>query len=191
MSRQKVILLPTDLSPRSTYALEIARSLAREQGARLDLLHVVPMAASADARRVAEQALANIVESNADIAMRWTLLAGDVAENILWMAREFRPDLIVVAGRKRNRLAALVSASVSRDVARRSPCPVVRLNLPAQWPLQSAPAARGRASSVGFPALALSRVRRPRATAAPRCESCERLFGKNTPLQSHRERILS
>jgi nucleotide-binding universal stress UspA family protein len=190
MSRQKVILHPTDLSSHSMYALEIASALAREQKARLTLLHVVPMAADAATRRGAEEALTNIVESNNNAAMRWTLLAGDVAENILWMAREFRPDMIVLARRKRAGFAALLSPSVSRDVMRRASCPVLRLDLPRAWPLQLAPANVGSAAGVPWTAVTHSSVRQPQ-NAAPRCHSCEQLLGKNSHQRSHRERVLS
>jgi hypothetical protein len=171
--------------------LEIARTLAREQRARLDLVHVVPMAADAASREKAEQALARLVEQHSDIAMRWTLLAGDVAENILWMAREFRPDLLVLAGRKRTWLESLVSASVSRDVARRSPCPVLRLDLPAEWPSQQEPAVTEPSARAAVATLAHRRVRQPQTARAPRCPSCERLFGKKSHQRPLRERISS
>jgi nucleotide-binding universal stress UspA family protein len=189
MSRQKLILHPNDLSPRSMYALKIARSLAREQGACLEVVHVVPMAADADTRREAEQALASIVEADTGIAMRWTLLSGDVAENVLWMAREFRPDLIVLAGRKRTGLAALWATSVSRSIKKRSPCPVVRLVTPDTWLAPPSPQSVGL--GVRPTVVARSSIQRPPAASAPRCQSCDQLFGKDPRQRSHRERILS
>src|SRR5688500_5028822 len=85
--KPRVILHATDFSQRSAYAFELARSLARPEGAGLVLLHVLPSVGDSVARQKAEHALGHLVKSDPMVAMRWATLSGDPAANILWMTR--------------------------------------------------------------------------------------------------------
>jgi nucleotide-binding universal stress UspA family protein len=133
MLNPRVVLHATDFSQRSAFAFEVARSLARAEGAKLVLLHVVPSVGDSIARQKAERALAHLVKSDPHVAMEWTVLSGDPAANIAWMANEARADLIVLAASGKSGWSALLARSVSRNVERRSRCPVVRLEVPSAW----------------------------------------------------------
>ena len=52
---------------------------------------------------------------------------GDIAEEIVSLAREERCDLIVMASRGRRWLARMISGSMSEEVARKAPCPVLTI----------------------------------------------------------------
>lgn len=133
MLKPRVILHATDFSQRSAYAFELARSIARAEGAELVLLHVLPSIGDSVARQKAEHALGHLVKSDPMVVMRWTTLSGDPAADILWMAREISADLVVLAASGKSGLPALLSRSVSRTVERRARCPVVRLQVPGVW----------------------------------------------------------
>jgi nucleotide-binding universal stress UspA family protein len=53
---------------------------------------------------------------------------GDVAAAILRVAREAQSDYIVMAGRERTGLGRLLAGSVTEEVERQAPCPVLRLS---------------------------------------------------------------
>jgi nucleotide-binding universal stress UspA family protein len=63
-----------------------------------------------------------------NVRVEHRLEEGDVAAAILRVARETRCDLIVMAGRERTWLERLLNGSVTEEVERKAPCPVLRLN---------------------------------------------------------------
>jgi nucleotide-binding universal stress UspA family protein len=147
--RLKTILLPTDFSEPSRYALEVACALARDQSARVLLLHVLPrpglmgrdsnvpafkdlhtsedLTAYRDERTRGLEAL----RAKAPWAQVETLLKeGDVAGVITRTAEEAPCDLIVLGSHGRSRRYQLMLGSVTAEVARRAPCPVVMVRIP-------------------------------------------------------------
>ncbi len=62
-------------------------------------------------------------------SVKVTLLVelGDVAEEIVSAATEQRCDLIVMASRGKGWLARMISGSMSEEVARKAPCPVLTI----------------------------------------------------------------
>lgn len=152
------ILVPIDFSPRSRPALECALELARNRGATVDLLHVVPAPSLASVaadlaldRPVAllspevlrsaeaqlEALLAEVDTSGA--AVRTRVQAGDAAGIILNAAADEPYDLIVIGTRGRHGVAELVLGSVARRLIVEAPCPVVTLR--ATEPADAKPAA--------------------------------------------------
>jgi nucleotide-binding universal stress UspA family protein len=148
----KTILHPTDFSEHSRYALELACALARDQAARVLLLHVVPHPAQvtdADVPALKSQhteedlkayreemaRLLAKVRGNAPCTQVETLLKeGNVADVISRTAEETPCDLIVMGTHGRSRMYQLMMGSVAADVTRNAPCPVVTVKAPLLQP---------------------------------------------------------
>ena len=158
------ILVAIDGSPSAVAALDEAIQLARRDGARLVLISVAaplrwrlsapPYAPypSEDELERAARAVANRAEAlvAADVPVCTVVRSGPAAAAIVARAEEGGHDLVVVGSRGRGFLRALVLGSVSREVAARSPVPVLV-------------AGRERAKSRG----ALSRRGEPLVTPTP------------------------
>lgn len=147
------ILVPVDGSTTSNRGLREALGLAREQGARVRLLHVVDESVLALAPEVGvlditdslveagkkilrnAQALAERQGVKAETAMPENL-AGRVADVILNEARKWRADLIVMGTHGRRGISHMLLGSDAEGVLRSSPVPVllVRGNAPARAP---------------------------------------------------------
>jgi nucleotide-binding universal stress UspA family protein len=135
----RTILCPTDLSEQSGDAIEVARSLARDLGARLVVLHVLPPPASraeAVARRPPDSYRDQIwndyllpIEAPG-VRLERRLEDGDPAEEIVRVAEEVAADLIVMATHGRTGLGRLLMGSVAEEVLRKAPCPVLTVRAP-------------------------------------------------------------
>ena len=135
------ILVPTDFSPPSDKALACGLALAGAFDAAIHLLHVVEVAAGAEALTVhyESQLLVKDVER-----MAWEELqrlmpqadqkraraeldveSGSPLDEILRYAREHAIDLIVMGTHGRTGLSHLIIGSVAEHVVRSAPCPVM------------------------------------------------------------------
>jgi nucleotide-binding universal stress UspA family protein len=131
------ILYPTDFSEPAEYALNLAGSLAHNQGAGLLVLHVAdPLADPAhplqgglplDRQR---RRLETRRPQAPGVAVEHRLLSGDPAELILQTARETGCPLIVMGTKGLKGLARLLLGSVAEKVVRNAPCPVVTVKYP-------------------------------------------------------------
>lgn len=140
------ILAPTDFSPCSEAALEVAIDLAAKYGAELELLHVwmVPPSMGIEAELVVEGpageklSLAELVHAQAEKALAQTvealarrgvpdvrtlLVFGDPALRILEESRRF--DLIVMGTHGRGAVGHTLFGSVAERVVRKAGCPVL------------------------------------------------------------------
>jgi nucleotide-binding universal stress UspA family protein len=145
----KTILHPTDFSESSRYALELACALARDQAARVILLHVLPhpapigtdsnVPAFKDAhtaedlqayREEMARLLAKVREQAACAQVEPLLKEGPVAEVITRTAAEMPCDLIVMGTHGRSRMHRLMMGSVAAAVTRNASCPVVTVKVP-------------------------------------------------------------
>lgn len=135
------ILHPTDFSERSTHALQLACSLARDHGARVVVLHVLapPAVAYGEAltsyaeeaeRRAAEEKLNRLQLPDPAISLERRLTEGEPAERILQVAEEIHADLIVMGTHGRTGLSRLLMGSVAEQVVRQAPCPVLTIKAP-------------------------------------------------------------
>jgi nucleotide-binding universal stress UspA family protein len=133
----RVILHPTDASDGSEAALQVARSLARDLGSKLVLLHVVPLeifpselAVPVDPRAFGD-ALEAVREAldgpDLKYPVETRLVRGDAAAEILRMAREVGCDLIVMGTHGRTGLDRLLLGSVAESVLAKADCPVLVL----------------------------------------------------------------
>jgi nucleotide-binding universal stress UspA family protein len=141
----KVILHPTDFSPRSQHAFQLACMLARDTGVRLIVLHVqerpiivypgVPMAPTApppseEDRQAVLNQLHTIRPPDATITVEHMLEEGDPATAILAVTEETDCDLIVMGTHGRSGLGRLLMGSVAEKVMRGATCPVLTVKTP-------------------------------------------------------------
>ena len=132
------ILAPTDLSAMAKTAVEYAHALAEKFGAELHVLHVVKTLD--DLAR--EHGVAGVIEAGTDDEFeKWTAsllgesgtvrrveavrLGPDPVQTIARYALDEDIDLVVTATHGRSGLSHLILGSVSEQLLRVSPCPVL------------------------------------------------------------------
>lgn len=170
MNRIEKLLVPTDLSENSRRGLLYALSLATETEAAVTVLHVanefaawelysdefsfldpatrpwpidrVLSEARLDLNRFLEPHLKRMKEVS--IVTKRVVL-GPIPDQIALTAEDEKADMIVMSPSRRKRLRRLLSRSVTEQVARMSPCPVLSV----APPLASRPW-RGRTISIIF-----------------------------------------
>jgi nucleotide-binding universal stress UspA family protein len=137
----RVILHPTDFSRASEAALNVARALARDHGARLIVLHVVPRDRYLEGRMPVEIDPRDDLHSLEVIRKRvhgpdlvyppeTRFVRGFEAEEILWAAKDSLADLIVMGSHGRSRLGRLLMGSTSEAVVPKADCPVLVVKSP-------------------------------------------------------------
>lgn len=170
MSGFKKILVPTDFSAASTFALEYATQLAKRLGASINILHVIedPFVAGAWSSEIyvaevpqlraaiiqeAEKRLENAL-SPADrktFSVTSDVMTGSPASTIAKVAEERHIDLIVMGTHGRSGMAHLLLGSVAEKVVRIASCPVLTI--------------RGEAREAGSEEAAISQHSAPPAVA--------------------------
>ena len=136
------ILLPTDFSAAAEAAALVATAMARETGARLHVVHVVPPAT--DPSLGSEQLTRLGRKLGKGLAVELALLSGRAAREITKYARDKGIDLIVMSTHGRTGVSRTLLGSVAEAVVRLSPCLV--LTVPMTVPTAGTPAA-----SLGHP----------------------------------------
>jgi nucleotide-binding universal stress UspA family protein len=143
MTGVKNVLYPTDFSDPADRAFDVAQSLARQQGARLIVLHVsppvaVPLREVLTEHRPAQayydelrEKLLAVRPEDPGVAVEHILAEGDAAGEILRVAQAKRADLIVMGTHGRTGLERLLLGSVAEQVLRSASCPVLTLKSPA------------------------------------------------------------
>ncbi len=146
----QTILHPTDFSDSSRYAFEMACSLAKENKARLILLHVMPPSVDPLMTQPPPNPLLP-AESQESLKGRFTwpqptdpavrvehrVTEGDAPMEILRPAQALPCDLIVMGTHGRTGLSRLLAGSVAEEVLRNATCPVLAI----KTPLRAAPPA--------------------------------------------------
>lgn len=140
------ILLPTDFSTAADAAALVATAMARETGARLHVVHVVPPATdpslgSAQLTRLGRQL-------GTRLAVELALLSGRAAREITTYARDKGVDLIVMSTHGRTGVSRTLLGSVAEAVVRLAPCLV--LTVPMTLPKAGA-LAGSTAGAAGVP----------------------------------------
>ena len=173
MKRIEKLLVPTDLSENSRRGLLYAFSLATETKAAVTVLHVAnefaaweiysdefsfldPAARAWPRDRVLSEAsldLNRFLEPHLERIKQMSMVAkrvvlGSIPDQIALTAEDEKADMIVMSPSRRRRLRRLLSRSITEQVARMSPCPVLSV----APPLPSRPW-RGRTSPIflGWP----------------------------------------
>lgn len=136
MSFTHTIIHPTDFSPSSARAFDLACALAREQGARLIVLYVLPppiCQGEVVARRQQDfspelwSELRSIRDPGDTIHVEHWLRTGDVIEEIVRAAKEAGCRLIVAGTHGRSGVGRALMGSVAEKLLRAAPCPVVTI----------------------------------------------------------------
>jgi nucleotide-binding universal stress UspA family protein len=145
MTLTQNILVATDFSPASALALDAASILARQNGAKVTIMHVfeaTPFAPIVEdpktGSRMVEPDLREKIHAQL-IALREDkfgeiervktalVVSDNAADGICHYAQKEDVDMIVVATHGRSGLAHLLIGSVAEKVVRHAPCPVLTL----------------------------------------------------------------
>jgi nucleotide-binding universal stress UspA family protein len=136
------IMCPVDFTENSLVALDRAVELARHFGAKLILVHAVPLVAQfgnfplsaeayAEQEKTARARLAEIAGKKlGDVGYESTVFIGDVVDGILQAIVQFKPDLLVMATHGRGAVAHFFLGSVAEAVVRKADCPVLTIRNP-------------------------------------------------------------
>jgi nucleotide-binding universal stress UspA family protein len=148
------ILYPTDFSENALEALPLACSLARDCGARVVVLYVMPPPTIheeiAERHRPGEyeqpawQALHQVRAPDNNVRVEHRLEEGDAPTVIDDVAKEIQAGLIIMGTHGRTGAKRLLLGSVAEQVLRKAPCPVLTVKRPlsAATPSQPKPALR-------------------------------------------------
>jgi nucleotide-binding universal stress UspA family protein len=123
------VLVPLDETPQARRALDFAQALVTAPNGQVKLIRASGVEADAG-----YSGLAYYAEQLRDAGVRveWSVVAGvDATTAILESAREWRPDLIVMATRKTSALDRWLNDSVTFAVVRSTDVPV--LVVPPEW----------------------------------------------------------
>ncbi|HEY7556312.1 MAG TPA: universal stress protein [Candidatus Binatia bacterium] len=134
MAMIKKILAPTDFSDLSASGVRYACQLAKEIGAELVVINIVALDESnvADKREL-EQHKRQLDEFFTDkvagvgsgLSIRKVVEPGQPYSTIVYWAENERVDLIVTSSHGRSGLSRVLMGSVTEEIIRKSPCPVL------------------------------------------------------------------
>jgi universal stress protein A len=139
MSKNQLILHPTDFSAGSSAAFDVACSLARDQKAKLIVLHVAPLPVTLDEVAASRKPgyrddlraeLHKIRPTDPRIEVAYLLAEGDPEKAILDAATENACDLIVMGTHGRTGFSRLLMGSVAEHVVRKATCRVLTAKSP-------------------------------------------------------------
>jgi nucleotide-binding universal stress UspA family protein len=135
MEPTRTILHPTDFSEPARHAFRLACSLARDQGARLLVLHVAPPSVEGVPRaddyfEGLSNDLRQLQDEEPRARLEHLLREGDPATEIPRVAQELHCDLIVMATHGWVRGERLLMGSVAHAVFSRAPCLLVVVRPP-------------------------------------------------------------
>jgi nucleotide-binding universal stress UspA family protein len=141
----RTILHPTDLSDHSEYAFRVASTLARDDGARLIVLHALHVARPPEAgghggrgdppwppvyHGSLRASLSRLRSSNPRIRIEHRLGEEGTAEEILRVGADVGCDMIVMGVHGWTGLDRMPLGSVAEEVLRRADCPVLAVRIP-------------------------------------------------------------
>jgi nucleotide-binding universal stress UspA family protein len=129
------VLMATDGSADARGAVEWLLQAPLPADARISVIGAMPVPVAYEALKMAwselrKQASDVVEQARRRLAERWPevtgrVVEGDAREVILHAAEDERADLIVVGARGLGAVATFLLGSVSLDVARQAPCPVL------------------------------------------------------------------
>jgi len=120
----KTILVPTDLSESSDIALQIAIDLAKQQNAKIHLLHVQRFQRSGNKIEMMERQRAKFPEAKS-VKMALEVRQGRIYNKILDAQIEMNADLIVIARHGKKGLLHTFFPSVTEKVKKKATCSVL------------------------------------------------------------------
>ena len=126
----KTLMHPTDLTEASRHAFDLACEIARDRGARIVVVHVVPPANLRRAEVVIGNPLSGFREIAGDVSIDTRIEKGDPTSVILRMAEELKCDLIVMGSHVRTGLNRWLTGHVIEELVQRAACPVLTMRCP-------------------------------------------------------------
>jgi nucleotide-binding universal stress UspA family protein len=141
MAMIKKILAPTDFSDLAATGVAYAFHLARELGAELLVLNVImPDEANyvsnneiQEHKRMLDEFLdENFSGGESSVKIRKIVEPGPPASTVTYWAKSESTDLIVMSSHGRSGLSRVLMGSVTEQVLRKSPCPVLVVPLERQ-----------------------------------------------------------
>ena len=128
----KRILLATDFSDSSAYALRMAAALARSLGAKIQVVHVLALHEADPV--TAEKKLPGFVPAELEdlVESRKIIRATTAEHGVLHEAREQNVDLIVIGTHGHTGLSHVLLGSVAERVVRMADRPVLTVRPPAE-----------------------------------------------------------
>lgn len=139
MAMIKRILAPTDFSELSANGVRYASQLAKELGSELVIMNIVPLDESNFAsKREIDQHKLELDEFlvdrdvNPDLNLRKLVEPGVPSGTIISFAERENCDLIVMSSHGRSGLSRVLVGSVTEQILRKSPCPVLVVPLDRQ-----------------------------------------------------------
>ena len=140
------LLVAEDFSEHAAAALDTAISLARELGARVEIVHVyqrpvelltpyeiaLPESVVVEVREAASERLKGSIEKVRAAGLQGAahLREGPAAQSIVALAGELPADLIVLGTRGLTGLKHALLGSVAERTLRTAPCPVLAVKTP-------------------------------------------------------------
>jgi len=177
MTTLRHILAATDLSPSSHRALRRAAQLAAASGARLTVLHVVPLGAldrvhrllqqdaPAETDRIADsmrrdvQQVAEELTAAYGVTVEVQVPRGTVLEELAMLAESMNADLLVLGAQGMHPVRSWLLGSTTERILRRTTRPVLIVKQPGDQPYRRA------LIPVDFSAHAVAAVREARSVA--------------------------
>lgn len=135
------ILCPVDFSQPSDVALDLASKLARENDAKLFIIHVEENAAVVHPGLFGglppvtwkeKHRLAQVLPTATEVRFEHDLLIGDPVKEIVAFAKEKQIDLIVMGSHGATGLLRVLMGSVAEGVVRNATVPVLTLKADAK-----------------------------------------------------------
>jgi len=137
----KTVLCATDFSESSAFAFRLASALARDYGARLVVLHVVPSPMGAygegiylpvpeDYLNELHDKLLQLQPHDTRVVTEHRLEVGEPVPTILQVAAESRAEVIVLGTHGRTGFGRLLMGSVAEQIVRKASCPVLTVKKP-------------------------------------------------------------
>jgi nucleotide-binding universal stress UspA family protein len=139
----QTILHPTDFSEQANNAFRLAGMLARDHEACLVVVRVVqppitvvggmgvvPPVPEEYGYEEAEERLAKLQAPSSSVQIKRLIREGEVASEILALAKEGPCDLIVMGTHGRTGWSRLLMGSVAEEVVRKARCPVLTVKTP-------------------------------------------------------------
>ena len=143
------VLFPTDFSVSAEAAGQVAVEMARQCGATLHVVHVVPPMTDPS---IAAERLSKVVQSlGGSPAVASALLSGRPAREIVAYARDKAVSLIVLGTHGRTGVSRVILGSVAEGVVRLAPCLVLTVPAAALAPRDATIPAASGATTVAAP----------------------------------------
>jgi nucleotide-binding universal stress UspA family protein len=142
------IICGVDGSKSAWGAARVARRLSAQLGFRLVFVRVVEEGADERELREVSSRLRNLAERATDVRAEWIVEVGHPADRLVAVARREGASFVVVGSTGPH---ASLLGSISADVSRRAPCPVVVVGLGSDAAFGEEPGGGGVSERHPFP----------------------------------------